>query len=147
MAQRLATTHARGHEPRALPVAARAHRRRLLQSSGGCSISDVFGLHVTIASGLGCQQPDDAMVGKRADGINQCIDQVSIVIAPPQQDNVNDIVVVVVHELDSLGGQQAVAKASIGIVVGADLPDHVARLDREQAERRGAIGAHRVTPR
>ena len=48
---------------------------------------------------LGCQHPDHAVIGQWRDGVHQPIDQVAVVVTPPQHHDVDDFVGVLVEQL------------------------------------------------
>ena len=143
----LAATDAGGDEARSLPVATGTHRGRLLQASGRCSVGDVFCFDMTVATWLRREQPHHTVVSEGADGVDERVDEVAVFVSPPQEHDIDDVVVVVIHHLDALSGQEAVAQPAIGVIVDADLPDHVSGLNPEQRQACLAVGAHRGTPR
>jgi hypothetical protein len=69
--------------------------RVLDRPGGGRGLVDVAGLDVPVATGLGREQPDHAAVGQVGQAVDERVDQVAVVLAPPQQDDVDDVVGVV----------------------------------------------------
>jgi hypothetical protein len=57
------------------------------------------------------------MIGKWTDGIDKCIDEVAIVIAPPQQHSVDDVVEIFLDQIPTDYFFDALAKQVIDIVV------------------------------
>ena len=54
---------------------------------------------MSIATWLWREQPNNALICQEFERINEYIDQVTIVITPPQQHDVNNVVVLKVDEL------------------------------------------------
>jgi hypothetical protein len=101
---------------------------------------------VAVAARLGRQQPHDAVVGEVGQRVDEGVDEVAVVLAPPQQDDVDDLVGVVSG--DQLGAGPRGHVGEQGLVDGsarAVRPDHLhdrAGLDPEllgKAARCGAV--------
>ena len=69
-----------------------------VQAGGGRGVADVARLDVPGPAGLGGQQPDHAAVAEGDQRVDQRVDQVAVVVAPPQQHGVDDVVVVLVDQ-------------------------------------------------
>ena len=50
------------------------------------------------------EQHDVAAVGQRCQRVDERVDEIPVVVPPPQQDHVHDVVVVLIHQLDAVGG-------------------------------------------
>ena len=137
-----ATTGARGDQSSALPVATGTHRGCLLQARGRRGVGDVLGFDMTVASRFGREEPHDAMIGQRPDRIHERIDEIAVVLAPPDEDHVHDIVVVLIDEFDALGRHKCLAQLSVGVAVSPDLPDDGTGRDAQGAEERRSFAAH-----
>jgi hypothetical protein len=85
---------------------------------------------VPVAAGLGGQQPHHAVLGQRAQGVDERVDEVAVAVAPPQQHMVHHLVGVLVNEVTD-PVQQQVPEIVVHVVVVADLHDDHARLDPE----------------
>ena len=77
------------------------------------------------------EQPDVTAVRQRGQRVDQCIHQVAVAIPPPEQDHVDDVVVVLIHELDAVHPGDRVAQLLVTVVVVAEFLHHVARFDAE----------------
>ena len=86
---------------------------------------------MAVAAWLRGHEPHDTVIGKRTDGIHKRINQVAVVVAPPQEHDVHHVVVVVVDEFDSISLRQRRAQLLVAILVDADLPDNAVRVDAE----------------
>src|ERR1700694_685358 len=72
-------------------------------------------------AGLGCDDPDHAVVGQRGNRVHQRVDQVAVAIAPPQQHDVDDFVRVLVEQLTTA----RLLDVSPDVVVGVFVPAHL----------------------
>jgi hypothetical protein len=77
------------------------------------------------------EDPDHPAVRERADGIHQGVHQVTVVLAPPQQDYVHDLVGVLVEEVTADFLLDRGTHVIIDVLVPADLLDHHVRFDTE----------------
>ena len=80
---------------------------------------------------LGRQQPDVPPVGQRGQRVDQGVDEISVLVPPPQQDDVDHVVIVLADKLHAVHIADRVAQILVAIVVIADLLHHLARLDAE----------------
>ncbi len=80
---------------------------------------------------LGRQQPDVPPIGQRRQRVDERIDEVPVLVPPPQQDDVNHVVIVLADKLHAVHIADRVAQILVAIVVVADLLHHLARLDAE----------------
>ena len=53
---------------------------------------------MTVATGLGSEQPDNPVIGELADRVNEHITEVVITIAEPHQNDIDDVVVIVADQ-------------------------------------------------
>ena len=97
---------------------------------------------MTIASGLGSEEPHDTVIGEWADGIDERIDQVTVIFTPPQEHDIYDIVVVVIDDLDSFGSGEGLAKCAVGVVILSDHPHGIARCNAQGAQDRRSLATH-----
>src|SRR5689334_7147246 len=65
------------------PVVTGVHRARGVQTGGGRSLLDVAGLDVTGATGLEGQHDDRAAVAEVGQAVDDRVDEVAVVAAPP----------------------------------------------------------------
>src|SRR6202165_5036274 len=72
-------------------------------------------------AGLGCDDPDHAVVGQRGNRVHQRVDQVAVAIAPPQQHDVDDFVRVLVEQVPTA----RLLDVSPDVVVGVFIPAHL----------------------
>jgi hypothetical protein len=140
-----------GHEPRAGPSLADADVRGLRQPRGRRRLGDLAGLDVARAARLRRQHPDHAVVGQRADGVDQRVHQIAVVLAPPQQDQVDDLVSVLVEQLVTATFLDGVPYGLVDVVVPPELLDDHPRLHAELARDVGQApgilrGSHACTP-
>ena len=82
------------------------------------------------------------MIGQRPDRIHERIDEIAVVLAPPDEDHVHDIVVVLIDEFDALGRPKRLAQLSIGVAISPDFPDDGTGRDAQGAEERRSFAAH-----
>lgn len=112
---------ARSHQSSALPLRAGADRAGLLQPRGGGGIGDVLGVDVARTARLRRHQPDHAVVGQQADRVDESVDEVTVVLAPPHHDDVDHVVVVLVDQLALDHLLDAGPQVEVGVVVEAPL--------------------------
>ena len=98
---------------------------------GGRSLLDVRGLDVPAATGLGCQQPDDATRVECGQGVHEGVDQVAVTVTPPEQHHVDDVVVALVDERAAGDLLDRGAQHGVAVLVEADFLDHLSRLNAE----------------
>jgi hypothetical protein len=72
-------------------------------------------------AGLGCQHPDHAVVGECGNRIHQRVDQVTVTVAPPQQDDVDYLVGVLVEQFRTGRLLHVGAHVVVGVLVPAPL--------------------------
>ena len=108
----------------------------------GRGLGDVAGLDVARTAGLGHEQPDDAVVGQRGDRVHQGVDEIAVVLAPPQEDDVGHLVGVLVDHLAAREVDDGVAQVLVGVLVPAELLHDHARLDAQPRGHAGAVDAH-----
>src|SRR3954451_20426373 len=127
----LAARSLRRDQASAVPVAARADAAGLLQTRRRRRLADVARLHVAVAGGLWRQQPDDAVVGQRAQSVDECVAQVTVAVPPPHHDPIDDVVVVLVDELLTGALDDRLAQILVAVVVPTDLLDDCSGGDPE----------------
>jgi hypothetical protein len=66
---------------------------------------------------LGSHQPHDPMVSEWTDGVDKGVDEVAIVISPPQQHSVDDVVKILLDQITTDYFLDALAKQGVDIVV------------------------------
>ena len=103
------------------------HGARGLQAGGRRGVGDVGRLDVAVAPGLGREQPDDAVVGEDADGVDERVDEVAVLVAPPQHHDVDDVVVVLVDQLGAGDRHDGGPQVLVAVVVVPDLLHHARR--------------------
>lgn len=102
-------------------------RRGLRQSCGRGGFGNLAGFDMTGHAGLGAEDPHDAVVRERTDCIHECIDQVTVSVAPPQQHNIDHLVGILVEGLPTDRIFYVGAQIIVGVLVPAQLLyDHVA---------------------
>ena len=72
---------------------------------------------MSVTTRLGGHQPHDSVVGERTDGVDKCIHEVAIVISPPQQHSVDDVIEILFDEIATDHFLDALAKHIIDVVV------------------------------
>ena len=77
------------------------------------------------------KKPDISPIGQWRECIDQSIDQVSVLVPPPQQDNVDHILILFVDQLNAVYPADRLAKLLIAVIVITDLLHHLARLNTE----------------
>src|SRR4051812_19604425 len=75
-------------QSRAAPVLADGHGGGLLQTCRRSRFGDLARLDVALASSLRREQPHDTVVGEWAECVDQGVDKITVVVAPPQQHHV-----------------------------------------------------------
>ncbi len=86
------------HQPAGAPVA-EVGRRGLHQPRRRRRLGDLGGHARVLACPSWGEHPDDAVIGQRRDRVHQPVDEVAVVVAPPQQHHVDDLVGVLVEQL------------------------------------------------
>jgi len=94
-------------------------------------LADVARLDVSIPACLRREQPDVPPIGQRREGVDQRVDEVAVPVAPPQQDHVDHVVIVLVDQFHAVYLCDRAAQLLVAIIVIADLLHHLARLDTE----------------
>lgn len=128
----LRPSRARRNQSGALPVACRVDGAGLLESGGRRGLRNVGGFDVTVASSLRGEQPDHAVIGQGSDGINEGIDEIAIVIAEPQQHNVNDLIGVFVEQFRAGGSHDSRSQRLVAVIVIAQFLDQLAVFNTGQ---------------
>jgi hypothetical protein len=54
---------------------------------------------MAVAARLGGQEPDDTLIGKELQCVNENVHKVAVILAPPQKNHVDYIVVLKVNQL------------------------------------------------
>jgi len=105
---------------------------------------------MTVTPGLRRQKPYDPVIGQRPDGIDEAIDEIAVLIPPPHDHDIDDVVEVLVDHLsfdDVLDGEP---QALIDIIVVAKFLNGVSGLKPEATGSHASLvvrsGGH-VTPR
>ncbi len=86
---------------------------------------------MTVATGLGSQQPDLATVGEYSHGAGEDVEEVPVAVAPPQQHGVDDVVAVLIQQLVAGQVLDRRTKLVIDVLVPTDLLHHLTRLEAE----------------
>lgn len=86
---------------------------------------------MTRATRLGGQKHDGALIRERGDGIDESVHEVAVVIAPPQQDDVDHLIGILIEQGLPRGALDSLTKPGIAIGVKPDLLDHLARADSQ----------------
>src|SRR5829696_10007133 len=86
-------------QPGSRPALANADVGGLGEAGGLGGLGDVAWLDVAGAAGLGREDPDDTAVGERRDRVDERVDQIAVVVAPPEQHGVHHVVGVLVEQL------------------------------------------------
>jgi len=79
---------------------------------------------VSVETGLGSENPHEAFVGEGPDGIHQGIYQVTVLVAPPQQHDVDDLVGILVEHFPADGFLNRGTNAVVGILIPAQFLHH-----------------------
>jgi len=77
------------------------------------------------------QQPDVPPVSQWRQSVNEGVHEIAVFVPPPQQDDIDHILVILVDELNAVYPGNRLAKLLIAVVVIADLLHHLARLNAE----------------
>ena len=149
--QRRDSRRRRRHQPRTGPAVAHADVGRLREPRRRRGLGDLAGLDVPAPPGLRGQHPDHAVLGERADRVDQGVDEIAVALPPPDQDQVDDLVGVLVEQFVAAPLLDGVAHRLVDIVVPTELLDDHARLDAELARDVGRPsgifrGNHACTP-
>ena len=78
---------------------------------------------MTFTPGLGSHQPDDSVIGERSDGVDETVDEISVVIAPPHHHRVDDVVEVFVHQVPADDGLDTRPDDGVGVFVPVEFLD------------------------
>ncbi len=134
-----------GDQPGGRPFLAHRCRRGLRQASDGCSLGDVGGVHGSRSADLGGEQPDGSTAHEIGQGVDEGIDEISVVLAPPEKDGVHDIAVVRVNEVRVKRVLDGDPELVVSVVIPPELLDNHARNETQPA--RGACGLGGVPTR
>jgi hypothetical protein len=94
-----------------------------VEPCGRRGLLDVAVAHVAVTTGLAREDPDDTTVVEDRLDVHQRVGEVAVVLAPPDDDAVRDVVVVLVDELrpgDRLDGS---AQGVVDVLGPAELLD------------------------
>src|SRR5699024_3102517 len=145
------TATTRGEQEPA-PVLGRRDRAGAVQTGGACRLVHLRCTHVPLAPGLRGEHPHVPLVLQGGQRVHQQVGQVvrvAVVLTPPHQCHVGDVVVLLVHELGARGFLQLAAQPGVDIVVVAELLDHLPSLHSKTdacAVARGVRGRCHVCP-
>src|SRR5262249_9306352 len=114
-----------GAEP--VPPGGQARRRR--PPRGRRRLSDLARLDVVVPARLGGQEPDIPPVGERRQRVRQGVEEITVSVAPPEQDRVDHVVVVLADKFHVLLLGDGLPQRLITVVCVADLLHHLTRLD------------------
>src|SRR5207249_8501387 len=103
-------------QPSGAPILTSTDDRGLLESGGGCRLGDLARLDVAGPTGLGGQQPDSAVISEWSDRVDQGVDQVAVAVTPPEQNDVDHLVGVLVDQF-AAAVDQCVAEILVDVVV------------------------------
>lgn len=83
------------------------------------------------STGLGCQQPDNPVVVEGTNRIDERIDEIPIIVSPPQHNDIDDILRILIlrNDLDPLGCFERRSYLLIAVAVDAHLPYDMTRLN------------------
>jgi hypothetical protein len=91
-------------------------------------------------AGFGCDHPDHAVVSQGGDGVHQAVDEIAVVITPPQQDDVDHLVGVFVEQLTAARVLDVGPDVVVGVLVPAQLLHNLIFLDAQSlGEARGVV--------
>ena len=125
--------------------------RRLRQPRRRRGLGDLARLDVARTPRLGGEHPDHAVVGERADRVDEGVDEISVAFAPPQEHQVDDLVRIFVEQLVSAPLLDRVPHRLVDVGVPPDFLDDHPRLHAELARDVGPSpgifrGSHACTP-
>src|SRR6201999_1684072 len=92
-----------GDEAGGRPVGADGSRRGEGETGDRRGLGDVCGGDGVGPADLGGEQPDDASADQVGQRVDQPVDQVAVLVAPPEHDDVDDVAVVAVHHVGGVG--------------------------------------------
>ncbi len=81
------------------------------------------------------EQPDGAAPDQVGQRVDEAVDQVAVLVAPPQQHGVHDVAVVTVDHVAVDGVLDRDPEGVVGVVVPAELLDHHAGVEAESGGR------------
>ena len=96
-------------------------------------LGDVGGVDRVGAADLRGQQPDRAAADQVGQRVDEAVDEVAVLVAPPQHDRVDDVAVVAVDHVGVDGVLDGDPEVVVGVVVPAELLDHHAGLEAQPA--------------
>ena len=94
---------------------------------------------------LGVSSQIDAAADEVGQRVDEAVDQVAVVVAPPQQHRVDDVAVVAVDHVGVDAVLDRDAQLVVGVVVPAELLDHHAGLE-PQPVARAPVGRRQNRP-
>ena len=109
----------------------------------GAASADVGGVDRAGSADLGREQPDRAATDEVGQRVDEAVDEVTVVVAPPQQDRVDDVAVVAVDHVGVDAVLDRDAQLVIGVVVPAEFLDDHAGLEPEPVSRSCHLGQNR----
>src|SRR5262249_53276897 len=118
-----------GHPPGAEPVPASGQARRLRQPRGRRRLPDLARLDVVVPARLGGQEPDISAVCEWCQRVRQRVEEITVSVAPPEQDRVDHVLVVLADKFHVLALDDGPPQCLITVLCVADLLPHLTRLD------------------
>src|SRR5215467_13984774 len=116
-------------QPGAEPVPPSGQARRLRQPRGRRRLPDLARLDVVVPARLGGQEPDVSAVCEWRQRVRQRVEEITVSIAPPEQDRVDHVVVVLADKFHVLALDDGLPQCLITVLCVADLLHHLTRLD------------------
>ena len=82
---------------------------------------------------LGGDHPDHAVVGQGCDGVHQTVDEIAVVVTPPQQHDVDDLIGILVEQFAAARVFYVGPDVVVGVFVPAQLLHNLIFLDAQSA--------------
>ncbi|EGJ77659.1 hypothetical protein STTU_4872 [Streptomyces sp. Tu6071] len=129
----------RGDQTGADPVLADTRALGLGESGGPRRVVDVARLDVPVPARFRGQEQDEVTVVDQLRGVDQRVRQVAVLVAEPEDHGVDEVLVVLVHQLRAGGFFDGLAELLVDVLVVADLLDHLLGLETQPYGRAGPL--------
>lgn len=130
-------------QPCPAPVRGNADGLRWGETGGLGGILDGTGFDVAVVTAPGGEEPDAVLI-KEADGIDQRVGEIAVLVPEPSQHHIGDVVVVFVDQILPDERLDALTEVMVDIIAVSDLLDDLPGLEPEPSGQIGLLDVRRI---